>query len=85
MLGVWRKRHQHIQDSALLECVRWLEMLAIKADLEALGDPPTTRHEIPSSGPVVFTLRFAPLATLRKIPSALSNILFPDCLSFLQE
>jgi hypothetical protein len=50
VLGVRRNRHQHIRDSALLECVRWLEMLAGKADLEALSDPPATRYEIPNSG-----------------------------------
>ena len=55
VLGVRRKRHQHIQDSALLEGVRWLEMLATKADLEALGDAPTSRYEIPDSGPVVLS------------------------------
>jgi SAM-dependent methyltransferase len=61
VLGVRRKRHQHIQDSALLECVRWLEMLATKADLEALGDPPTSRYEIPDSGPVVLSNAGIPL------------------------
>src|SRR6266705_3317671 len=44
VLGVRRKRHQHIQDSALLEGVRWLEMLAIKAGLEALGEVPAARY-----------------------------------------
>jgi hypothetical protein len=61
VLGVRRNRHQHIRDSALLECVRWLEMLASKADLEALGDPPATGYEIPNSGPVVLTNAGIPL------------------------
>src|SRR5438445_8893611 len=61
VLGVRRKRHQHMRDSALLECVRWLEMLASKADLEALGEVSTTRYEIPSSGPVVLTNAGIPL------------------------
>jgi len=61
VLGVRRKRHQHIQDSALLEGVRWLEMLATKADLEALGDSPTSRYEIPDSGPVVLSNAGIPL------------------------
>jgi hypothetical protein len=67
VLGVRRKRHQHIRDSALLEGGRWLEMLANKADLEALGDPPATRYEIPSSGPVVFTNAGIPLDTVEDL------------------
>ena len=55
VLGVRRKRHQHMRDSALLESVRWLEMLATKTDLEALGEAPAVRYEIPDSGPVVLT------------------------------
>ena len=55
VFGVRRKRHQHLRDSALLESVRWLEMLAIKADLETLGDSPAVHYEVPASGPVVFT------------------------------
>jgi hypothetical protein len=55
VLGVRRKRHQHVRDSALLDSVRWLEMLATKVDLESLGDMPTTRYEGPSSGPVTLT------------------------------
>jgi hypothetical protein len=54
-LGVQRKRHQIIRDSVLLECVRRLEMLASKTELEALGEVPMTRYQIPSSGPVVLT------------------------------
>jgi hypothetical protein len=55
VLGVRRKRHQHIRDSALLDSVRWLEMLASKADLETLGDAPAVHYEVPASGTVVFT------------------------------
>jgi hypothetical protein len=55
VLGVRRKRHQHLRDSALLDSVRWLEMLASKADLETLGDAPAVHYEIPVSGSVVFT------------------------------
>jgi hypothetical protein len=61
VLGVRRNRHQHIRDSALLESVRWLEMLASKADLEALGEAPVTRYEIPNSGPVILTNAGIPL------------------------
>ena len=55
VLGVRRKRHQHIRDSALLDSVRWLEMLASKADLDTLGDAPAVHYEVPASGSVVFT------------------------------
>jgi len=61
VLGVRRKRHQHIQDSALLDSVRWLEMLANKADLEVLGDTPAVRHELPNSAPAVLTNTGIPL------------------------
>ena len=55
VLGVRRKRHQHLRDSALLDSVRWLEILASKADLGTLGDAPAVHYEIPVSGSVVFT------------------------------
>jgi len=55
VLGVRRKRYQHLRDSALLDSVRWLEMLASKADLETLGDAPAVHYEIPVSGSVVLT------------------------------
>jgi SAM-dependent methyltransferase len=61
VLGVRRKRHQHIRDSALLDSVRWLEMLANKADLEVLGDTPAVRHELPTSAPAVLTNTGIPL------------------------
>ena len=37
VLGVRRKRHQHVRDSVVLDSVRWLEHLAVKPDLEPLG------------------------------------------------
>ncbi len=55
VLGVRRKRHQHLRDSALLDCVRWLEMLATKSDLELLGEASGIRYDIPASGPVTLT------------------------------
>jgi len=55
VLGVRRKRHQHLRDSALLDCVRWLEMLATKSDLELLGEASGIRYGIPASGPVTLT------------------------------
>jgi hypothetical protein len=38
-----------------LDAVRWLEMLASKADLDTLGDAPAVHYEVPASGSVVFT------------------------------
>jgi len=55
VFGVRRRRHQHLRDSALLDSVRWLEMLAGKADLETLGQASARRYEIPESGPVTLT------------------------------
>ena len=55
VLGVRRKRHQHLRDSALLDSVRWLEMLASKTDLESLGEASGMRYEVPDSGPVTLT------------------------------
>jgi Uncharacterised methyltransferase family (DUF6094) len=52
VLGVRRKRHQHVRDSVLLDAVRWLEDLAMKPDLEPLSETPSIRYEIPASGPV---------------------------------
>jgi hypothetical protein len=61
VLGTRRKRHQHLRDSALLESVRWLEMLAWKPDLAALTEDPAVRYEVPSSGPVELTNTSIPL------------------------
>ena len=61
VLGVRRKRQQLLRDSALLDSVRWLEMLASKADLGILTHQPANRYEVPSSGPVVLTNTGIPL------------------------
>src|SRR6266496_1077140 len=61
VLGVRRKRHQHLRDSALIDSARWIEMLATKLDLEVLGDAPTVRYEVPSSEPVTLTNSGIPL------------------------
>jgi hypothetical protein len=61
VLGTRRKRHQHLRDSALLESVRWLEMLAWKPDIAALIESPAIRYEVPPSGPVVLTNTGIPL------------------------
>jgi SAM-dependent methyltransferase len=61
VLAVRRKRHQHLRDSALLDSIRWLEMLATKFDLESLGGVSTPRYEVPPSGPVTLTNAGVPL------------------------
>ncbi|HEX3103144.1 MAG TPA: DUF6094 domain-containing protein [Terriglobales bacterium] len=59
VFGVRRKRYQ--RDSALLDCARWLEMLAKRSDLETLAVVPAVRYEIPGSAPVVLTNTGIPL------------------------
>jgi hypothetical protein len=61
LLGLRRKRHQHLRDAALLDSMRRLEMLAIRADLEVLGEACAIRYEIPQSGPVTLTNTGIPL------------------------
>jgi hypothetical protein len=61
VLGVRRKRYQHLRDSALLDSVRWLEMLATKPDIAVLGQQSATRYEVPASGPAVLTYAGIPL------------------------
>src|ERR1051325_1860811 len=52
VLGARRKRHQHVRDSVLLESIGWLEHLALKSDIEPLGETPSVRYEVPPPGPV---------------------------------
>lgn len=61
ILGVRRKRNQHLRDSALLDAIRWSETLALKPDLPVLPDAPQTCYQIPPSGPVVLTNTGIPL------------------------
>jgi hypothetical protein len=61
VLAARRKRHQYFRDSALLESVRWLEVLASKSDLPTLTDTPPVRYEVPPSGPIVLTNAGVPL------------------------
>ena len=61
VFGVRRRRHQHLRDSALLDSVRWLEMLGSKTDLEVLGQASAMRYELPESGPVTLTNAGIPL------------------------
>lgn len=67
VFGARRKRHQHLRDSALLDSVRWLEMISCKADLETLGQAPALRYEIPASGPVALTHAGIPLDELEDL------------------
>jgi uncharacterized methyltransferase DUF6094 len=61
VLGRRRKRHQHLRDSELLNCVRGLEMLAWKPDLAGLTDHPPVSYQVPPSGPAVLTNTGIPL------------------------
>jgi hypothetical protein len=61
VLATRRKRHQYLRDSALLESVRWLEMLASKSDLPTLTDSPAVHYDVPASGPIVLTNTGVPL------------------------
>ena len=61
VLGARRKRHQHVRDSVLLESIGWLEHLALKSDIEPLGETPSVRYEVPPSGPVTLVHTGIPL------------------------
>lgn len=61
VLGVRRKRHQHMQDSALLDAVRWLETLPSNNDLQVLSGAPPSTYEVPPSGPALLTNTGIPL------------------------
>lgn len=60
-IGTRQKRRQHLQDSALLESVRWLETMASEPDLPPLTNPPSVLYEVPASGPVLLTNTGIPL------------------------
>src|SRR5437879_2923822 len=61
VLATRRKRHARISDVALLDEVRYLEVLATKAELEFLGDAAEVRYEVPASEPAVLTNMGIPL------------------------
>jgi len=61
LLATRRKRHSRLPDAALLDAVRYLETQGARGDLEPLGDKPTVRYEVPSSGPVLLTNTGIPL------------------------
>jgi len=56
-----RKRHSRLSDAALLDGVRYLEMLSVKSDLELLGNVVDVRYEVPASERVVLTNAGIPL------------------------
>ena len=61
VIATRRKRHARLSDAALLEGVRYLEMLSTRADLEPLGDAVDVRYEVPTSERVVLTNMGIPL------------------------
>jgi hypothetical protein len=61
VVGIRRKQQQYLGDSALVESVRWLEMLALKPELPILTDRPITRYGVPPSGPISLTNTGIPL------------------------
>jgi hypothetical protein len=50
-----RKRHSRLSDAALLDGVRYLEMLSARSELEPLGDAVDVGYEVPPSERVVLT------------------------------
>jgi hypothetical protein len=61
ILGVRRKRHDRLRDSALLEAIRYLELLAERRDFEILGEAGDAKYEVPSSAQAVLTNTAIPL------------------------
>jgi hypothetical protein len=61
VLATRRKRHSRITDAALLDAARYLEMLAVKSDLEPLDGRPGVQYEVPPSEPTVLTNLGIPL------------------------
>ena len=61
VIATRRKRHARLSDTALLEGVRYLEMLSTKADLESMGGTAEVRYEVPTSEPVALTNMGIPL------------------------
>ena len=61
VLATRRKRHSRVTDAVLLDGVRYLEVLATKAELEPLGDTADVRYEVPASESAVLTNMGIPL------------------------
>lgn len=61
VIATRRKRHARLSDAALLDGVRYLDMLSTKTDLQLMGDIAETRYEVPTSEPVVLTNMGIPL------------------------
>ena len=61
VLATRRKRHSRVTDAVLLDVVRYLEVLAMKSELEPLGDAAEVRYEVPASESAVLTNMGIPL------------------------
>ena len=61
VLAMRRKKHSKVTDAALLDGVRYLEVLATKSELEPLGDTAQVRYEVPASESAVLTNMGIPL------------------------
>jgi len=61
VLATRRKRHSRVTDAVLLDGVRYLEVLATKAEFELLGDAAEVRYEVPASESAVLTNMGIPL------------------------
>jgi uncharacterized methyltransferase DUF6094 len=61
VLATRRKRHSRITDAALLDAARYLEVLAMKSDLEPLAGRPEVQYEVPPSEATVLTNLGIPL------------------------
>jgi hypothetical protein len=61
VIATRRKRQARLSDAALLDAVRYLEMLSAKVAMEAMGDVRDVSYEVPPSEPVVLTNMGIPL------------------------
>ena len=61
VLATRRKRHSRVTDAVLLDGVRYLEVLATRAELEPLRDTAEVRYEVPASEPALLTNMGIPL------------------------
>jgi hypothetical protein len=61
VLATRRQRHSKVSDAALLDGVHYLEALAIKPELDPLGNTAEVCYEVPASEPAVLTNMGIPL------------------------
>jgi SAM-dependent methyltransferase len=67
VLATRSKRHARLSDAALLDGMRYLEMLSTRVDMEPLGDVADLRYEVPASEPLVLTNMGIPLDELEDL------------------